>query len=142
MAARHNNGGFLGTGWAFPPQFSHAGTGMVSDERDIHQSLQILLSTRPGERVMNPLYGCGIQSIAFENISESTNTEIQVMVADAIHRCEPRVSVELVAVYPDQGDAARLNIEVIYLVSATNSAHNLVFPFYIADGIAALSQPE
>lgn len=141
MAAPGHARAFLGTGWAFPPQFSRGRIGMVSDERDIHQSLLILLSTRPGERVMHPLYGCAIQSMTFENISDSTNTEIEVMVADAIQRCEARVSVELVAVYADALDAARLNIEVTYQVNATNSAHNLVFPFYIAGATDALTRP-
>lgn len=112
---------------------------MVSNEQDIHQSLVILLSTRPGERVMHPLYGCAIQSMVFENISEGTSTEIEVMVADAITRCEPRVSVDLVTVHEAPDDAGRLNIEVIYQVSATNSSHNLVYPFYMAAATDALS---
>jgi phage baseplate assembly protein W len=47
---------FLGTGWSFPPQFDlrHRGAVTVSEEEDIEQSLVILLSTHPGERVMQP----------------------------------------------------------------------------------------
>ncbi|RQP08730.1 MAG: hypothetical protein EAS52_24730, partial [Parapedobacter sp.] len=51
---------FLGTGWSFPPQFDNEGGSveMLSDGEDIRSSLEILLSTRPGERVMRPNYGC------------------------------------------------------------------------------------
>ena len=52
---------FLGTGWAFPPEFhrygEQAGVKLVSEEEDIRESLGILLSTRPGERIMQPGYG-------------------------------------------------------------------------------------
>ena len=44
--------GFLGRGWSFPPRFLAAGAevGMVAGVDDVHQSLQILLTTRLGER--------------------------------------------------------------------------------------------
>ncbi len=49
---------FLGIGWGFPPEFQkHAyafGVKMVAEEEDISESLRILLSTRPEERVMQP----------------------------------------------------------------------------------------
>ncbi|GAB7202250.1 hypothetical protein [Dickeya oryzae] len=52
----NNDNAFLGTGWGFPPQFDTAthSIGMVSGDEDIRQSLALLLSTRPGERIMAP----------------------------------------------------------------------------------------
>jgi uncharacterized protein len=126
---------FLGTGWAFPPGFSRGGqVDMVSDERDIHESLLILMATRPGERVMHPRYGCGIQAMVFENVSESVRTEIQAMVLRAIDACEPRVTVELISVHPDPDDDTVLMIEILYRVRATNTVHNLVYPFHVGAG--------
>ena len=45
---------FLGRGWDFPPNFSRSlnGVDMIADEEDIRSSLEILLSTRIGERIM------------------------------------------------------------------------------------------
>ena len=47
---------FLGVGWSFPPEFHRHGDSlavkMVAEEDDIRESLTILLSTRPGERIM------------------------------------------------------------------------------------------
>ena len=50
---------FLGRGWGFPPGFTAGGAQveMVADTEDIHQSLQILLSTQLGERLMQEDYG-------------------------------------------------------------------------------------
>lgn len=126
---------FLGTGWAFPPQFSRDGRAiMVEDERDIRESLIILLSTRPGERVMRPLYGCDLQALVFEQVGASVEAEIRHVVTEAIERCEPRVAVELVTVLPGPDADGVLPIEIVYRVRATNSVHNLVYPFY-AEGV-------
>jgi phage baseplate assembly protein W len=71
----NQNISFLGTGWNFPPEFSKRGNViMVSAEEDIRQSLFILLSTSPGERVMQPNFGCGLKNQVYENINESTVT--------------------------------------------------------------------
>lgn len=123
---------FLGTGWAFPPQFARDGrTLMVSDEQDIRESLLILLSTRPGERIMHPLYGCNLHALVFEHVSESVVTEIRHTIMQAIARCEPRVEVELVAVLPGPDAHGVLPIELAYRVRATNTVHNLVYPFHV-----------
>ena len=57
---------------------------MVSEARDIEQSLWILLTTRPGERVMQPDYGCGIHALVFETMSESTLGHIEESITRAI----------------------------------------------------------
>ena len=57
----NRNQDWLGRGWSFPPEFDRQSlaVNMVSADADIAQSLTILLNTSPGERVMNPAYGCG-----------------------------------------------------------------------------------
>ncbi|WEF34308.1 GPW/gp25 family protein [Pseudoduganella chitinolytica] len=123
---------FLGTGWAFPPSFSRAGgTTMVDDDVDIRESLVILLSTRPGERVMRPLYGCNLHALVFEQVSETVVGAIRQAVASAVERCEPRVQVVLVTVLPGPDLDGVLPIEIVYRVRATNTTHNLVYPFYV-----------
>ena len=80
------NKAFLGRGWSFPPEFNRTSgeVTLVSEDEDIQESLSILLTTAPGERVMNPAYGCGLKLLTFENISESTVTEIKDVIGRAI----------------------------------------------------------
>ena len=61
----NDNDVFLGTGWSFPPTFQTSGkeVEMVSYEQDIKESLHILLSTSPGERIMQPSFGCDLKKI-------------------------------------------------------------------------------
>ena len=65
---------FLGRGWAFPVSFGNQGrnVAMAESEEDIRQSLSILFSTRPGERIMVPDYGCNLQDYLFETVDETT----------------------------------------------------------------------
>ena len=126
---------FLGTGWSFPPEFNN-GSGqvlMVSEDKDIVESLTILLSTTPGERVMSPAYGCGLKSLIFENITESTVTEIKDVVARAILFFEPRISLESIDVDTVKEYDGLVNVHINYRVRETDSRRNMVYPFYFRD---------
>lgn len=127
---------FLGTGWAFPPTFwkQDYSQEMVSEERDIQQSLYILISTVPGERLMNPLYGCDLYRLVFQRITEALRQEIKVMVTKAIETFEPRVVVEGVEVHIISLEPGILHIVVHYSVIQTNSRANIVYPFYLQEG--------
>ena len=125
---------FLGTGWAFPPRFARGGTvAMASDAQDIRESLHVILSTMPGERVMHPTFGCGLRALVFEQVDESLETRIRDLVMRAVALFEHRVLIELVAVHHDALDASLLKIELAYRIRATNTAANMVFPFYLGD---------
>ncbi|NEQ68644.1 MAG: GPW/gp25 family protein, partial [Symploca sp. SIO2D2] len=91
---------FLGTGWSFPPSFNRdtASVEMVSDETDVLQSLEIILSTRPGERVMQPNFGCELSQFLFEEISQGLITKIKGLISDALLYHEPRIDVDEVEV--------------------------------------------
>ncbi|NER21528.1 MAG: GPW/gp25 family protein [Symploca sp. SIO1C2] len=123
---------FLGTGWSFPPSFNRdtASVAMVSDETDVLQSLGIILSTRPGERVMQPNFGCELSQFLFEEISQGLITKIKGLISDSLLDYEPRIDVDEVEV-DDTEEEGLLQIQVTYRVRTTNSRFNLVYPFYI-----------
>lgn len=132
---------FLGTGWSFPPRF-HKHTGrdgggaldMVSGEHDIRESLLILMSTAPGERVMQPAYGCGLKTLVFDNVTESTLTEIRDLIERAILFFEPRITVERIDIADDRIEEGLLTIDIVYRVRSTNTRSNIVYPFYFMEG--------
>lgn len=127
---------FLGRGWSFPPEFNRnvKDVKMVSEEEDIQQSLHILLSTSPGERIMQPTYGCDLHSIVFDNISESTITEIKDIVQRAILFFEPRIILNSVDIDTSQQFDGLLTIVLDYIIRTTNSRNNMVYPFYFLEG--------
>lgn len=134
MAYREKS--FLGRGWSFPPRFD-ANTGdihMVSEEEDIRQSLYILLTTIPGERVMWPLFGCDLFSQVFTRIDTTEETYLKGLITDAILHFEPRITLEEIFFNEDDQLEGRLNIHLTYIIRKTNSRSNMVFPFYLKEG--------
>ena len=129
---------FLGTGWAFPPEFSEE-TGtveMVSAEIDINQSLQILLSTSLGERVMQPTYGCNLLDYQFEPLNSNLLAFIRSTVERALLYHEPRIIVESISfAQPGSFDLieGKLLIEIDYRIIETNSRYNYVYDFYLRE---------
>lgn len=129
---------FLGTGWSFPPEFhKHDGEvklKTVTAEEDIRESLTILLSTMPGERVMQPAYGCRLKAMLFENINESTETEIRDVIERAVLFFEPRITLDGVEVEAENLHEGRIDIKLAYTIRTTNTRSNIVYPFYFLEG--------
>jgi len=127
---------FLGTGWSFPPEFDRAAKAvkMVSGEEDIQESLGILLETVPGERVLQPSYGCGLKRLVFEQVSESTITEIKDLIERAVLFFEPRISLTHIEVDAGQVYEGLITIRLDYTVRLTNTRSNMVYPFYFLEG--------
>jgi uncharacterized protein len=129
---------FLGVGWAFPLQLDVDNTlAMVAYEEDIYQAIWIILGTNPGERVMRPDFGAGLNTFVFEPVNTTTLALVEDRVRGALVDWEPRIDVQEVKVTTDAVERHKLIIEVLYRVRATNSLKNLVYPFYLQEGTAA-----
>lgn len=121
MAVRKED--FLGRGWAFPFGFSSStgGVEVSSGEENIRQCIGVILSTRPGERQMLPAFGCRLHELLFAPNTRATSALIAHHVRDALQRWEPRIEVIDVRAEPQQNGS--VNVEVEYLVRATNARH-------------------
>ena len=128
---------FLGVGWAFPPRIDAAGAVAESVyEQDIREAIRIILGTSPGERVMRPEFGAGLDRFLFEPVNPTTVTRLQRQVREALVTWEPRIDVEDVTVSPEGSPPVVLMVELDYRVRATNARANLVYPFYLQEGPA------
>jgi hypothetical protein len=126
---------FLGVGWAFPPCVQADGRiATVAFEEDIRQAIHIILGTNPGERVMRPDFGAGLNAFVFEPLNETTQQSVKTRVEEALVDWEPRIDVEEVRVAIDSAERNKLLITVSYRVRASNALHNLVYPFYLQEG--------
>lgn len=127
---------FLGRGWTFPPTFDNAtdSVTMVSEEEDIHESLQILLSTRKGERIMLPDYGCNLDEMVFESMTTTFKTYIREMIRTAILFYEARIDLQTVKIDDSREVEGVILIILEYTVRTTNSRFNFVYPYYKKEG--------
>src|SRR5260221_13980768 len=132
------NRAFLGIGWAFPPRVEADGTiAEAVYEEDIRQAIRIIIFTNHGERVMRPNFGAGLNEFIFANVNTTTMALVETRVRESLITWEPRIEVQEVRVTSDPGERNKLLIDLTYRVRATNTQHNLVFPFYLQEGTAA-----
>jgi len=126
---------FIGIGWGFPPTFNKAKktVEMTSGTLDIKQSLEILLSTKIGERIMNPKFGCNLFSLTFENFDLSAQKFLENLIQTAVYYYETRIKIENILFEVDHYEGKVL-INIDYIVKTTNSRSNIVYPFYLTEG--------
>jgi uncharacterized protein len=135
---------FQGRGWRFPILPDATGAlGYTEGQENVEQSLRVLLLTALGERVMRPDLGTEAPRLVFAPGSEQYLRLLENTVKAAVRDWEPRVDlveVRAEAGVPDPlrptapGEPpadARVTVSLSYKVRASNSAFNLVFPFYL-----------
>lgn len=82
-------------GLAFPFRFGTSGAvEMSSGVTHIQESIYQLISTQPGERVMEVEYGCLLRDVIFSNLDITTVSIIRDRIIRAIERWEPNVIVK------------------------------------------------
>ena len=130
------NSDFLGRGFSFPLRVDPM-TGrmeMADYEESIRQSILIILMTRKGERVMRPEFGCDIHEESFGRPDFETLSRIESAVEEALILWEPRIrEIRAEAQLAKRG---RVNVNIHYTVRETNNPYNLVYPFYINEGMS------
>ena len=125
---------FLGTGLSFPLHTDARGKIMLtSGGQDIAEAIRIILSTRPGERVMRPTFGCRAHELLFEPRSPTTISLLQEYVYEALRVWEPRINLLYVNVTADDGNMGALLAEIEYEIKATHDTRSIVYPFFIED---------
>jgi len=134
--ATFKNDDFLGIGWSFPPTFdiSSQNVEMTAKADDIQKSLEILLTTTIGERVMEPKYGCNMDDLVFESLNTTTLTIIKDRIQTAILYFESRINVQSINLNTDDQSEGVILVEIDYVIKATNSRFNFVYPYYIDEG--------
>lgn len=68
--------------------------------QSVREQIQVLLSTRPGEQLMHPGFGAGLENLLTEPNTVATRSRIKELVADALQRWEDRIVVDGIAVDP------------------------------------------
>ncbi len=103
------------------------GIGMVAEAAAVRQGILLLLSTRPGERVMRPTYGCYLYRLIFAPNDDTTAGLAIHYVRQAIDRWEPRIEILHLDAGRDPQQAERLEIVLDYRVRTTQQRDSLRF---------------
>ncbi|RDU97340.1 GPW/gp25 family protein [Trinickia dinghuensis] len=129
------NNDFLGRGFSFPLkvvkdyQRSRSTLEWANEQEDIRQAVWIILATAPGERVMNPTFGCRLQELVFAERNAATRALAERYVRQSLAELEPRIDIDQVAVTYDGANGGGMQVSIDYTVTSTNRPDNIVFPF-------------
>jgi phage baseplate assembly protein W len=123
---------FIGRGFGWPLGVDHTGSIRLSNGvPELDRSIEMVLMTAPGERLMRPQFGCRIWDLLFEPVTANLLGLINQAVRDALAQWEPRITVEEVTSIGDDSSSSLVNIHIGYRVRSTNDRRNLVYPFYV-----------
>ncbi|HEY0697598.1 MAG TPA: GPW/gp25 family protein [Micromonospora sp.] len=123
---------FVGAGWAFPVRVDATGSiALVRGEREVVESIRLILGTAPGERPSRPEFGCAIHELVFAPADAAIAGRIAYQVRVALERWEPRIVLDDVLVDFAEAHRGTLYIDLRYRIRGDNDPRNLVFPFYV-----------
>jgi len=107
-------------GWPLLPVPDADGTlSYPSLAQSVRESIQVILSTRPGEQLQRPGYGGGLETLLTEPNTVATRTRIHDLVAESLALWEPRIDIEQIAVDAVAGDAGSVRVEIAYRLKRT-----------------------
>jgi phage baseplate assembly protein W len=124
---------FLGVGWGFPLRPVDGRLRWASYDERVEQAIGIILLTARGERVMLPQFGAGLRTWVFEPNSPATHRGLERDVRAALIDWEPRIDVKQVTARAGE-ESNLVLIEIDFVVRATNTFYNRVYPFYLLEG--------
>lgn len=106
----------------------------IADPNDtteiLKASIQRIIMTMPGERVMVPNFGCNLRNLLFEPNDSVLAHEIEESLFFSLSRHEPRINLTSVEVVPYE-DAHYLDVFIRYTLK--NSTEEEIFRFIVRD---------
>ncbi len=80
----------------------------------VRQSIQIILRTRPGERIMRPEFGGGLENMLHEQNTLTTRRQIRDLITESLERWEKRILLDRVDVWEVEGHPTAVRVEIAY----------------------------
>ncbi len=94
-------------------------------EASVRQAIRIILSTRPGERLMRPDFGAGLQNFLHEPNNIVTRRRIRDLIVDALQRWENRILLDRVDITEVPDAPGEIRIEILYRIRRTGAAQRM-----------------
>jgi uncharacterized protein len=109
-------------GWPLlPVPDAHGRLAYPALERSVREAIEVILRTRPGEQLMRPEFGAGLETLLHEPNTLTTRRRIQDLVRDGINKWEDRVILDRVDVWEVPEEPAAVRVEVAYRLKRTGA---------------------
>jgi phage baseplate assembly protein W len=112
-------------GWPFLPVPQDGALSYPTLEQSVRDSIRIILTTSPGERIMTPLFGAGLRDFLDEGNTVAVRRQIQSAIQDTLTQYENRITVDAVDVDPIADAPGEIHVQIHYRVLRTNTADQI-----------------
>ena len=112
-------------GWPFLPVPTNGRLTYPTLEQSVRDSLRVILMTRPGEQLMRPRYGAGLQNYLDEGNTVAMRSQIQTAILKNLQNYENRITVDAVDVDPVPGAPAQVQVQIHYRLLRTNVSQQI-----------------
>ena len=99
--------------------------GYPSLDASVRQAIRIILSTRPGEQLMRPEFGAGLEELVHEPNSLTTRRRIRDLITDSLGRWEQRILLDRVEVAEVPDQPGQIRVEILYRLRRTGVPQQL-----------------
>jgi phage baseplate assembly protein W len=94
-------------------------------DASVRQSIRIILSTRPGEQLMRPSFGAGLENFVHEQNTILTRRRIHDLIVESLDTWEKRIQIDRVEVNEVADDPGQIRVEILYRLRRTGAAQQL-----------------
>ena len=113
-------------GWPLLPLPDEHGQLIYPDlEQSVRESIRVILSTRPGEQLMRPDFGAGLERLLHEPNTLATRRAIRDLVQESLGRWERRIVLDRVEVWEVNGEPSHVRVDIGYRLARTGAPATL-----------------
>jgi phage baseplate assembly protein W len=88
-------------------------------EEGVRQMIQVILQTRPGEQLMRPAFGAGLEDFIHEQNTITTRRRMKDVITESLERWEPRIIIHRVDIAEIPDSPSMIRVEISYQLRRT-----------------------
>jgi uncharacterized protein len=112
-------------GWPYLPYPQGGAISFPTLEQSVRDSIRVILMTRPGEQLMRPTFGAGLENFLDEGNTVALRAQIQTTILQSLQNYENRITVDAVNVDPVPGSPGVVQVQIYYRVLRTNTQQQI-----------------
>lgn len=103
-------------------------------EASVRHAIRVILSIRPGEQLMRPEFGAGLDRLLHAPNNLSTRRQIRDWTMSALSRWERRILLDRVDVLEVPGRPSELRVEIAYRLARSGAADAVAVTVRLEEG--------
>jgi phage baseplate assembly protein W len=112
-------------GWPFLPKPVGGVISYPAMDQSVRDSIRVILTTMPGEQLMRPRFGAGLQNYLDEGNTVALRRQIQTTILQSLQNYENRITVDAVDVETSASASSELQVQISYRLLRTNAPQTI-----------------